>query len=100
MGFFDEWKRKREEKKRQKAHRRQVLRRHPSYGSIHRWLEFRVGKMEQTDPELLHQKLLKVVEQEREKNKAPRLMGDGDYDPYKGLEAYITTHAYRKMLSK
>ena len=101
MGFLDKWKRKREEKKRHKTHRQQVLRRHPSYGKVHIWLESRVGqKMENMDPDSLHQKLLQIVERERETDKAKRLMGSGDYDPYASLEAYIKTHAYRKMLTR
>jgi len=69
----------------------------PSYQRIHRWIESRIGTLHPDDPKL-HDKLLTLLEYERTLGTAPRLMGNGDYDPYAGLEAYIRKNAYRQML--
>jgi len=62
------------------------------YRRIHSWIELRIGPMTRhEDPQELHQRLLKLMEEE-EDTWGIHAIG--------GLEGYIETCAYRKMLSR
>lgn len=125
MGFFDFLRRRREEKERKKRESDQVPEVHVSkrkktrkkektsryelrliskekrkkqaYNRIQFWIEERIGPMcELTDDEI-HARLDVLLTQERGKKWKISSRGK-EYDPYAGLQAYITTNSYRKML--
>ncbi len=114
MGFFSDFFRKRREAKerrrvemerrrteeeRKKAElvrkraeeraKRERLRRERSYERIHSWIESRIGKMNGAGEEELHHRVLELIDKEQER------VGKTFTS---GLEAYIKTNAYRKML--
>ena len=76
--------------KQKKEYRQRMV----SYNRIQFWLEFRIGNMSRIDPEKLHERLLQGVENEK-----MRIRREG-LDPKicNGLEIYIKTNIYRKML--
>ena len=68
------------------------------YERIQAWLESRITNMKKMDPDELHQRLLQLLADERQKGaKWQEQLG---YDPFLGLEMYITGNAYRQMLDK
>jgi len=85
------------EKLKQRAGRKEEQRR-VSYERIHFWVESRIGIMADMNNEEIESRLHRLLAEERQKNTAPRLFGKGNYDPYAGLEAYIRTNSYRRML--
>lgn len=77
-----------------KEHRRQV-----AYNRIHFWVESRIGILEDLDESEITLRLISLLTEERANNTAHRLHGNMEYDPYAGLEAYILSNSYRRMLS-
>ena len=60
-------------------------------------MESRIDNMSGMDPEELHQRLLQLLADKRQKGAdQQRKLG---YDPYLGLEMYIMGNAYRQMLN-
>jgi len=79
---------------------RELTSAHPSYGRLHFWIEERIGRMDGIDREYLHERLLQLLAEER-RNNPPRNRVDGtSFDPCSGLEAYIRSKAYLRMLAK
>lgn len=89
---------RRRQKKAEERRKRMEERRKVSYERIHFWVESRIGILEDLDENEIESRLQELLATERRKNTAPRLHGNMNYDPYAGLEAYILTNSYRKML--
>lgn len=71
-----------------------------SYGRIHYWLEERVGPMEGIDGEDLHRKLLDLLNEEKSAHPVLQNNDGKTYDPCAGLEAYIRSKAYSRMIQE
>ena len=69
------------------------IRTNVSYNRIHSWVESRIGKLSDMPRPEQEEKLYELLNNEKA-NKDPDL----GYDPQAGLEAYIKTNSYRKML--
>lgn len=93
--------RSREEKRKlREAARREKreLKKKVAYERIFFWIESRIGIISDLDDSEVKERLAQLLADERKKGTAPRLHGNMDYDPYAGLEAYIRTNSYRRML--
>ena len=93
--------RTREARRRQRDAERKVRReqrRRVAYERIFFWVESRIGIIADMDDAEVRDRLTQLLGEERKKGTAPRLHGNMNYDPYAGLEAYIRTNSYRRML--
>jgi hypothetical protein len=79
--------------------RKRALRQKVAYERIHFWVESRIGILDDLEDEEIVSRLQGLLTEERQRNSAPERAGNMRSDPYGGLEAYIRTNSYRKMLS-
>ena len=91
MGFFDKlFKKKSDDEGSGRSRKRKLAKRYPEYYRLHVWLESRLGPFSaDEDDRVLKKRLLKLLSEEQEKHPRTKLHG---------LEKYIKTNKYRKML--